>query len=448
MSFKPYPAYKDSGVEWLGEIPEHWTRSKVNTGYQIQLGKMLQNNAQSPADIQISYLRAYNVAWEKIITDDIATMWASPREVEQYSIKVGDLLVCEGGEAGRCAILKEITSPTIIQNALHRVRPRKGFNNQYLLYLLMHCAATGWFDVLCNKATIVHFTVDKFSNLELPIAPLPEQQTIAAFLDHETTRIDALVAEQQTLIALLKEKRQAVISHAVTRGLDPNVPLKDSGVEWLGQVPEHWEITRLKYATQAIVDCPHETPSYSEEGEYLVIRTADVYEGILDTRAIYRVNEDEYLNRIRRLELSFEDIVYSREGERWGFAALVPDSNKFCLGQRMMQFKSGNSTNPSFLMWHLNAVCTYRQGQLDTVGSTSPHVNVSTIRNYWLASPPLHEQQDIASFINTEVAKMDTLITEAQRGIELLKERRSALISAAVTGQIDVRGWQPSEAVA
>jgi type I restriction enzyme S subunit len=267
-----------------------------------------------------------------------------------------------------------------------------------------------------------------------------EQVVIAAFLDREIGKIDALAAEKEKLITLLKEKRQAVISHAVTKGLDPDSPMKPSGIEWLGDVPAHWTVTRLKYAATFMVDCPHETPIYDADGNFMVIRTADVEDGTLDPREMYRLSDEQYALRIRRQSLEAADIVYGREGERWGHAALVPESNRYCLGQRMMQVRASAAFDATFLMWQLNAESTYRQGEVDTVGATSPHVNVSTIRDYRLTRPPKAEQIAIGRFIKRQAGTYDSLILEAELAITLLKERRSALISAAVTGKIDVRG--------
>jgi type I restriction enzyme S subunit len=154
---------------------------------------------------------------------------------------------------------------------------------------------------------------------------------------------------------------------------------------------------------------------------------------------MYSVTQQEFLLRIRRLSLEQNDIVYGREGERWGFAAQIPASDTFCLGQRMMQFRAAAGINPRFLMWQLNAQSTYRQGQVDTAGATSPHVNVSTIRNYVLTHPPIEEQDEIGEFLDAETSRLDKLDAESARTISLLKERRSALITATVTGQIDLR---------
>jgi type I restriction enzyme S subunit len=245
------------------------------------------------------------------------------------------------------------------------------------------------------------------------------------------------------LIALLKEKRQAVISHAVTKGLDPNAPMKSSGIEWIGEVPKHWETTKIKYSTRRIVDCPHETPKYDPEGKFDVIRTADINCGILDLTSTYKLDKLEYERRIRREPLLPEDILYSREGERWGHAAIVPDSPLMCLGQRMMQFRLWNSENPEFFMYALNSRSVYEQGAVDVVGATAPHINISAIRNFCMTRPPLLEQQAIADSVVKELSNIDKLVSKAVGLSTLLQERRTALISAAVTGKIDVRDFAP-----
>lgn len=267
-----------------------------------------------------------------------------------------------------------------------------------------------------------------------------EQQAIARFLDFKTAQIDALIAKKKALLDKLAEKRTALISHAVTRGLDPSVPMKDSGVAWLEEIPAHWNMTRLKYATCMVMDCPHDTPVYSDDGDYPVVRTADLFQGKLDLSKAYLVEYAEYRHRVRRAVVNVHDILYGREGERWGFAAIVPESPKVCLGQRMMQFRTSDQFHSRFLMWHLNADCVYQQGALDVAGSTAPHVNVETIKNYWLVEPPLHEQVQIADFLNKATDLSDYQVTHVAQVIDRLIEYRSALITSAVTGKIDVRG--------
>ncbi|EKM93890.1 type I restriction-modification system specificity subunit, partial [Stutzerimonas degradans] len=217
----------------------------------------------------------------------------------------------------------------------------------------------------------------------------------------------------------------------------------DSGVEWLGEVPAHWTVTKLKFMTDQVVDCPHETPIYDPDGDYLVIRTADIDQGVLKPEQMYRLDREQYIHRTRRMGLEKNDVVYSREGERWGHAALIPQDDLYALGQRMMQLRVCGSVCPEFFMYQLNSVTTYRQGEVDTVGATAPHVNISTVINYCLMRPPIAEQREISQYLSKTLGGLDCLLGESLEMKGLLQERRSALISAAVTGKIDVRGWQP-----
>ena len=211
---------KPSGVEWLGDIPEHWEASQVKRHYLIQLGKMLQNAASEPLDTEVPYLKAQHVQWFVVNTDDPPTMWASPRDIVQYGICPGDLLVCEGGEGGRAGLVKDISPGYIIQNALHRVRSLSDSKNEYLQYVMSAIASTGWFDAINNKATIAHFTAEKFGALVIPIPPPPEQTAIVAHLDKLTSDIDVAIAHTRREIELLEEYRTRLIADVVTGKLD------------------------------------------------------------------------------------------------------------------------------------------------------------------------------------------------------------------------------------
>ena len=226
VSLQAYPTYKPSGVAWLGEVPAHWEVTAVKRHYSIQLGKMLQNAPRDSYDREVPYLKAQHVQWFQVVTAGVPKMWASHGEARKFDIRPGDLLVCEGGEGGRCAILQQTIENCIIQNALHRVRPRKRSLNAFLLYVMSTVAATGWFDALNDKATIAHFTKEKFDALRIPLPPPAEQHAIARYLDHVDRRIQRYIEAKENLIALLQEARQAIIERAVTRGLNPCVPLR------------------------------------------------------------------------------------------------------------------------------------------------------------------------------------------------------------------------------
>jgi len=427
MSFPRYPKYKDSGVEWLGDVPEHWEVKRIGYFFTERREKVSDKDFPALSVTKNGIVPQLETAAKSDDSDNRKKVCKGDFVINSRSDRKGSAGVSDLD--GSVSLISTVLSPQEKIEALfvHHLLRSQPFQEEFYRN---------------GKGIVADLWSTNYSemkNILLGMPPFTEQGAIAAFLDSETAKIDELVAEQRRLMELLKEKRQAVISHAVTRGLNPDAPLKPSGIEWLGDVPEHWGISRLKYATSRIVDCPHETPTLDDDGAYLTIRTADIDQGKIFPEQMRRVDEVEYLKRIRREPLCRHDIVYSREGERWGHAAMVEEDDRFCLGQRMMQFRPSGSFCPSYLMWQLNSQSVYNQGEVDTVGATAPHVNVGTIRNYVVAEPPINEQFEIASFLSERIRKFDTLTAEAQRVIDLLQERRTALISAAVTGQIDVR---------
>lgn len=212
----PSVPMKDSGVEWIGEIPEHWTATKIRFYYDVQLGKMLQPEPKDESDIEVKYLKAQHVQWNKINHDDLPTMWATEKEIEKFTVSQGDLLICEGGEVGRSSLLNEINDVCIIQNALHRVRAKENSCVKYLQYFMQHVSNAQWFDILCNKATIAHLTGEKLAALEFPLPPLGEQQSIADFITQLTAKTDRQNAQITEAIERLKEYRIATINNAVS----------------------------------------------------------------------------------------------------------------------------------------------------------------------------------------------------------------------------------------
>jgi type I restriction enzyme S subunit len=439
VSFSCYLEYKDTGVEWLGLAPAHWSLKRLK---QVFSERDERSSEGEETLLSVSAYTGVSPRSEIISSGDHLSRAES---LEGYKVCFPNDLVVNIMLAWNRGLgfsrFQGIVSPAycvyrVIDDSEPAFLDYLVRSDQYILYFKAFSSG-----VIDSRLRIYP---DVFGRLFSALPPTDEQHAIVAFLDRETTKIDTLVAEQEKLIELLKEKRQALISHTVTKGLDPKAPMKDSGIEWLSDVPAHWKLSRLKYVAHLIIDCPHETPIYDADGDYLVIRTADVEEGDLDSSKMYRLSEEQFRARTRRQSLLSNDLVYGREGERWGHAALVPESDRYCLGQRMMQFRLGDGHEPQYMMWQLNAISTYRQGEVDTVGATSPHVNVSTIRNYRLAEPAYKEQAEIAVYLAVQTVSISALAREADHAIELLKERRSALISAAVTGKIDVRGLTES----
>lgn len=440
MKYAAYSEYKTSNIGWIRDFPAHWKLTRLK-----YVANRAEVKVEADEDNPLPYIGLEQVEpWTGRLIgldDDLVPTGISNR------FEAGDTLF--GKLRPYLAKACNVDFDGLCSSELLVLRG-KTYNRDFLLYQLLSHGFINLVDSTTYGSKMPRASWDFIGICELPLPPLDEQQTIARFLDAKTAQIDALVAQKRQLIAKLKEKRSALIARTVTRGLppeaakaaglEPNPEMKDSGVDWLGAIPRHWRTTRLKYATNRIIDCPHDTPLYDPAGSYLVVRTADLDSGTLDLSRAYRVDESEYLRRIRRAKIVQNDILYGREGERWGYAALAPKETTICLGQRMMQFQASVRFDSGFLMWHLNARSVYEQGTLDVAGSTAPHVNVETIRNYLLAEPPLGEQTAIAAFIGLQTMQLDRLVAQINEAITRLTEYRQALITSTVTGKIDVRG--------
>jgi type I restriction enzyme, S subunit len=231
MKWKRYPKYKDSGVQWLGEVPDHWAVAALNYRYEIALGKML-DGRQIVGDQLAPYLRNVDVQWDRVNTADLPQMDFSAADRSRFSLRAGDLLVCEGGEVGRAAVWVGQLSECYYQKAVHRLRSRRMTQDEgrFMLYSLWDSASKERFTGSEGRSTIAHLTAEAFRRYLFAFPPKIEQTQVVLHLDRETAKIDTLIAKQERLIELLQEKRQALISHAVTKGLNPDAPMKPSGV--------------------------------------------------------------------------------------------------------------------------------------------------------------------------------------------------------------------------
>jgi len=439
--YKPYPDYKDSGVEWLGKVPEHWAVCKLSFRYSIELGKMLDEKKLTKTSL-VPYLRNQDVQWGLINTDELPEMDIHPGELDRYSVRNGDLLVCEGGDVGRAAIWRGEGLTLGYQKALHRLRHRCVDTDtaEFFYFSLLTAKQRGVFEESDSKATIAHLPAEKFRQYRFAFPPRLEQLNIAVYLDRETTRIDALVEKKTRFIELLREKRQALITHAVTKGLDPNVKMKDSGVEWLGDVPEHWDVVQLRH--KAKLASGH-TPSRSHPEYWIDCDTpwftlADVWQVRSgESKFVYdtseKVSQLGLANSSARL-LPAGSVFLSRTASV-GFSGIM--GVDMATSQDFAVWTCGNSLKNEFLYYVLRGM----RGEFDRLmmGSTHKTIYMPDIEALRVARPPLDEQKSIVEFLSSQFQALSKIIDKSELSLSLLKERRSALITAAVTGQIDLR---------
>lgn len=422
--------YKESGIEWIGQVPNHWHTLSVSKAYDVTLGKMLQPNSNDENDVKVPYLKAMNVQDGYVSFEKIEEMYCSINELNNYKLECGDLVVCEGGEVARSAVIKENLAGFIFQNSVHRVKGTAKGDTRFLHYLLIALRASGFINILVNKATIAHFTKDKFNSLKIALPQLNEQLKISDYLDYKTYKIETLIKAKQMLIDLLEQQRQSIITEAVTKGLNPNVKMKDSGVEWIGEIPEHWEATKIKYSVELQgVKAEDDTDLQyiglenieAKTGKYIPSENVEI-----DGAALKFLKGDVLFGKLR---------PYLAK-------VLLADFDGRCSTEILVLKVLEEVVLSQYLKYVLLSSNFIDEVNSSTYGSKMPRANWSFIGNIFIPLPPLNEQKAIIGEI-MEVEKRHFILTrKLKEQIEKLKEYRQALIYEAVTGKIDVRDME------
>ncbi|MAY25331.1 MAG: restriction endonuclease subunit S [Polycyclovorans sp.] len=421
MSFPRYPEYKDSGVEWLGAVPAHWQVMQIKRVTTLRSG-------------------------DSISSDDIG-------EDGEFPVFGGNGLRGYTRSYTHEGFLPLIGRQGALCGNVNYARGKFWASEHAVVATPCNGADPIWLGETLRAMNLNQYSVsaaqpglavEAIGNLWVPVPAHGEQTAIAAFLDRETAKIDALVAEQETLIALLKEKRQAVISHAVTKGLNPDAPMKPSGIEWLGDVPAHWEVGQLKRMTSVITDGAHISPE-TEGGLFHFVSTRDLvdgavcFEGALMTSA----SSYEYLVRTGCKPL-VGDVLFSKDGTI-GRTVVVREERDFVVASSLIIMRpEARLLNSEFLDCLCQSDAVQNQVDQFVKGAGLPRLSIQNLMKVFGVFPPLVEQEQIAAHLRVGGQSFELLIQKSYSGITLLKERRSALISAAVTGQIDVRGLAPA----
>lgn len=422
-------------LPWAGDRCK-WSVVPLRRRYDIRLGKMLQAERLSGVDTQLPYLKSAHVQWTGVQTDELPEMWASPSDRRLYLVQPGDLLVSEGGDVGRAAIVpSEVPPNTIIQNALHRVRA-DGRPLSYLAYVLRAVHQAGWFDVVCNKATIRHLTSDKLGALPIPDPPVDEQERIVAFLDREVTRLDEIARRKQQELALLLERRKRLISKTVAEGLDadPASPPRDAGLVGLSRVPGHWEVKALKWAgarvSVGIVIQP--ASYYTPDGDVPCIRGFNVRPARITQEDLVYISQASNA-QLRKSALRQGDIVVVRTGQA-GAAAVVPAWADGANCVDVLIVRQSPELYPKFLEYVINSDFAVEQVKLNSVGSIQAHFNVEAMKQLVVPVPPYEEQARIATWLDQRVDALDKLASTLQAQLTVIAGFRHALVVSAVTG--------------
>ncbi|WP_269915557.1 restriction endonuclease subunit S [Acinetobacter sp. HY1485] len=429
--YQAYAEYKDSGVEWLGDIPSHWELKSTKNIFKIINGATPKSGVENFWDGKIIWITPSDLS--KLTSDKISN---SSRYITKHGFNsCGTSLVPENTIILSCrapiGLLAIATEEVCTNQGCKSLVSHQKVDNKFIYYYLTISKVI--LNVLGRGTTFLELSSDELGNYKLPYPnKLAEQTQIANFLDYETAKIDTLIAKQKKLIELLKEKRQAVISHAVTKGLDPNVKMKPSGVEWLGDVPEHWKILKLKNIANNIL-----CKSNSLDKIYVGLENISSRSGkFLETEGI----EPEGLSNSFKIgDVLFGKLrPYLAKSWRADFSGIC--SAEFLILRSRVLY-------PKFLQYFTLTENFIRQVDSSTYGSKMPRANWDFISLLAVPVPTYRLSKDIANYLDNQTKKIDSLISKAETAIKLIQERRTALISSAVTGKIDVRDWQkPQEA--
>ncbi|HQM63015.1 MAG TPA: restriction endonuclease subunit S [Acidobacteriota bacterium] len=437
MSRQVYPRYKTTGIEWLAEIPEHWEAKRL----RFLLSEPLKYGANESAELDDPdlprYIRITDVHENGRLRED--TFKSLPEDVAYpYLLKEGDLLFARSGATvGKSFYYESSWGRAAYAGYLIRAR----FNAERMMPRFINYFTNShqywqWLGLSFIQATIQNVSAEKYANLVVTVPAIYEQRAIAAFLDRETARIDALIEKKRTQAELLQEKRTALISHTVTKGLNPNAKMKDSGIGRLGQIPEGWEVKRIKHLG-AIRYGLGEPPEYVDEG-LPFIRATDIKRGKIDLDTVRKVRRED-VPWSRRPTLQIGEILVVRSGAYAGDSAIVTEDVEGCIAGYDMILTITYAHAP-FVAWVLLSKYML-QGQiyLERMRAAQPHLNAEELGGFVILMPPLAEQLQIAKTLSRETDKLDALADKINGSIEMLREHRTALISAAVTGKIDVR---------
>lgn len=435
---KTYPKMKQTSSPWLGKIPEHWDVKRIKYVSKLK-GRIGWQGLKSDEYLDEG---AYLITGTDFINGQIN--WNSCvriskerfDEAPEIHIKENDLLITKDGTIGKVAVAKNCPLEASLNSGVMLVRNigNRKYLSEFLYHVLLSESFWSWFNFSqSGNSTILHLYQEQFYNFAFSLPPLDEQRAIAAYLDKTTAKIDGLIAAQEKLIELLAEKRKALISHVVTKGLNPKAKLKDSGISWLGKIPEHWEVKPIKNISKVQRGAsprPIDDPSYFDDGgEFSWVRISDVSasNGILYSTE-QKLSERGASCSVKRYP---GDLFLSIAGTV-GKPCIL--GIKACIHDGFVYFEN-LGINTCFLYRIFEGGYCYKG--LGKLG-TQLNLNTDTIGMIRIPFPPLDEQRAIATYLDKATAKLDALAAKAEEAIALMKERRSALISAVVTGKVKV----------
>jgi len=438
----PYSSYKDSGVEWIGEIPSHWDKIKVKFISKVFGGSTPKSSVEDYWGGEIKWITPTDIGKVK----EEKFLQSTERNITEKGlnssgcsiIPKGSVVVTNRGPIGNVIIP---TFDFTTNQGCKSIICDESFSSDFSYYLLK--VSQNVLESLGKGTTFMELSTTSLKNYEIPHPTHQEQTQIVSFLDTKTQKIDELIEKTEQKIELLKEKRTSLINHCVTKGLNPNVEMKDSGVEWIGEIPRKWNLISLKHLVSTkITDGPHETPEFVDEGiPFLSV------ESVQDNKLNFNrkrgfITEETHKEYSKKCKPQRDDVFLVKSGSTTGKSTIVETDEEFNIWSPLCLIRSDKSkVTPRFTFTSLQSFYFRRFVELGWSFGTQPNIGMGVIENIRIIVPPLSEQTQIVKYLDEQTQKIDSTVEKESQRIELLKEYRQSLISEVVTGKVDVRGW-------
>jgi len=425
---KRYDNYTDSGIEWIGDIPDHWQLKKIKhttyvkgrIGWQgLRADEFLESGDSyvvTGTDFEngrITWSTCYQITKDRYDEDPF------------IQLKENDLLITKDGTIGKIALVKGIPGIATLNSGIFVTRPKSSdYITEFMFWILQSDVFNSFFNNNKSGSTILHLYQNVFNEFKFVCPPLSEQVQIAKYLDKKTTQIDKLIADKQKLIELLDEEQIAMINRAVTKGLDPNIPMKDSGVNLLGVIPKHWGRLRIKsLVSTKVCDGPHETPKWVESGIPFISAEA-IKNGKVEL-AFKRgyISEAQHIEYSKKSKVISGDILFCKSGSTTGKSAIVCNEAEFGIWSPLAIIRANRiKINNHFLFQVIQSTFFRRQVETSWTFGTQPNIGMGALENLWVPLPPIKEQLEIITYLKDQNDLIEKTISKIQQEIELLKE--------------------------
>ena len=402
---------KDSGVEWIGEIPKNWKICRLKDYAHICNGRDYSEVLDENGDYPV-----------------IGSGGQFAKACEPLYQKESVLL----GRKGTIDKPLFVDYPFWTVDTMYYTEIKENVSAKYFYYLCTQIE----FDFYQYGSAVPSMTQRDLYNVNFPYPTLDEQRRIANYLDRKCSQIDTIIAQQQEVIEKLKAYKLSVITEAVTKGLNPDVPMKDSGVEWIGEIPEHWDFRRIKNCC-LIVDCKNRTPDPDPDGEYIVVRTTCIRDGSFSYEGSYRTNAENFKEWTAKGQPQHGDIFFTREAPM-GEACLVPDTDNLCMGQRVMFFRPLDGSDPRYILYSIYGPLAREYIDSKNKGSTVGHLKLGQVASLPLFYCPPREQSEIANYLDKRCGAIDKVVEKKAEIISRITDYKKSLIYEVVTGKKEV----------